>query len=162
MVEVEVSIARLEGDLAWVESQRSSACGHCSSGASCGTRLFSSVFGAKPVQIAVPNSLGGRVGECFVLGLPEQTMVLGSLRLYLLPLLGLILGAVAGERLALVVPGFGELWSIALGLLGLILLPWAMNRARPDTLAQEAVLLRRVQTAASHFVPLNIPNKESI
>lgn len=157
MVEVEVSIARLEGDLAWVESQRSSACGHCSSGAGCGTRLFSSVFGAKPVLIAVPNSLEGRVGERFILGLPERAMVLGSLRLYLLPLLGLILGALAGEWLTVVAPGFGELWSIALGLLGLILLPWALARVRPNGLAKEAVLLRRAQTAASHSVPLNIP-----
>lgn len=160
MVEVEVNIARVEGDLAWVESQRSSACGHCSSGASCGTRLFASVFGAKPVQLVVKNSLGGRVGERFVLGLPEQAMVFGSLRLYLLPLLGLILGALAGERLAVFVPGFGELWSIVLGLLGLMLLPWAWSRLRPDALAGQAVLLRRVPVAASAFVHLNVHLKE--
>lgn len=160
MIEVEVRIARVEGDMAWVESNRQSACGGCSSGASCGTKVFSSVFGAKLVQIGVANSLGGRVGERFILGLPEQQMVLGSLRLYMLPLVGLILGALAGERLSVVLPGFGELPSIALGLLGLMLLPWAWSKLHPDMLVQEAVLLRRVQTVAP-FVHLNI-SKESL
>lgn len=153
MVEVEVRIARIEGDTAWVESNRASACGHCSSGAGCGTRLFASVFGARPVQIAVPNSLGIRAGELAVLGLPERLMVLGSLRLYLLPLLGLILGAILGDWLAARLPGFGELWSILLGLLGLMLLPWVWAKARPDGLAQGAVLVRRVQTAPA-FISL--------
>jgi sigma-E factor negative regulatory protein RseC len=156
MVEVEVRVARVEGDRAWVESNRASACEQCSSGAGCGTRLFASVFGAKPVQIAVPNSLGVRVGELAILGLPEQLMVLGSLRLYLLPLLGLMLGAILGAALdEWLAVGFAELWSILLGLLGLILVPWVWAKARPDALVQAAVLVRRVQTTPA-FISLPI------
>ncbi len=88
------------GDVAWVETQRQSTCGSCAANKGCGTALLGQVFGARRARLRVLNRIGAQPGDTVIVGLAEQALVRGSLTVYLLPLLGLMGGAIAGVWLA--------------------------------------------------------------
>ena len=75
-----------------------------------------------PVQADIHVPKGARV----LLGLPERHLLRFSFSVYLLPILGLFLGAVLMSAL-----GFGEVWQIAFGFfsaaLGYGFAKWRLN-----------------------------------
>ncbi|MAL99734.1 MAG: sigma E positive regulator RseC/MucC [Alteromonadaceae bacterium] len=93
-------VVAVEGLQAWVRVEREGSCQRCSARNGCGQRLMAELSGpAKAQQVRVDNELRARVGDKVLLGLGEQTLLWASLKLYFLPLLGLILGAAAGTWL---------------------------------------------------------------
>jgi sigma-E factor negative regulatory protein RseC len=107
VIEETARVVALEGDVALVETQRSSACGSCTVGSGCGTALIGRFFGHRAVRTRARNRAGARVGQQVVLGLDETAMLKGALALYLVPLLGLLAGAILGRELA-------EAWQLTL------------------------------------------------
>lgn len=73
-----------------------------------------------------------QVGDNVVIGIHEEALLLGSVLVYLLPLLMLLVAAVVVDRLF-----SQELWSIAAGLVA-FLLSWPLVRWR-SRLAREAM-----------------------
>ncbi len=114
MIEEIATVIKTEGETMSVEIQRQSSCGACSVKSGCGTNLIASLFGKRRAMLSLPNTIHARPGDRVVLGIRENDLVKGSIRLYLLPLAGLLLGALAGHLLA-----GTELFSIAGGLLGM-------------------------------------------
>lgn len=100
MIEAEGIVVRTESSMAFVETQRASACGSCSSKSSCGTSSLAGLMAGKSRFFKVQNPVGAVVGETVVVGLDERALLRGSLALYALPLLMLIAGAVAAGFLA--------------------------------------------------------------
>lgn len=90
----------LEGDCAWVETQRRSACGNCLAEHGCGTGALAGFFAQRRARVRALNRPGARVGDAVVVGLREDALVRGSLAMYLLPVLALLGGGLAGEALA--------------------------------------------------------------
>lgn len=97
-----------------------SACGSCSASNGCGTSLISSLFPERNSRFKVKNTLGAQTGEQVTIGLHESALQSASLILYLVPLAGLIFGAMAGIYLSQhLFHSTSELPAILLGFSGM-------------------------------------------
>ncbi|MDE1460442.1 SoxR reducing system RseC family protein [Spartinivicinus poritis] len=76
---------------AWVETQQQSVCGQCAANKGCGHKLLNKLpssrktASASSIKVRSEHSL--QVGDTVVIGIPENTLVKGSLLVYLLPLI---------------------------------------------------------------------------
>ena len=62
MIEESGRVVAVEGDFAWIESERSSACSGCAVRKGCGTSAIAKLFGQRRVQLQVLNRIHARVG----------------------------------------------------------------------------------------------------
>ncbi|OGT89911.1 MAG: hypothetical protein A2514_00590 [Gammaproteobacteria bacterium RIFOXYD12_FULL_61_37] len=153
MIETEGTVVAVEAGLAWVETNRRSACGHCESSGACATSLLANTFGNRPTRVEVENRIGARVGERVVLGLSGRGMLLGSFLLYLTPLAGLFAGALLGQYFGLqLAAGSVEPWAASGGLLGLMA---AFGLLR----VLDISILRSVTGASSHHISGRDPGR---
>ncbi|NNJ94504.1 MAG: SoxR reducing system RseC family protein [Halobacteria archaeon] len=97
MLEESGHIVDVEGEFAWVESERQSTCGGCSARKGCGTGAIAKVLGRKRMRLRVVNRIDAAVGDHVVIGIAESGVVRGSLAVYAVPLAGLFGGAIAGQ-----------------------------------------------------------------
>ena len=117
MIEETAKIIDLEGEYAWVETQRKSVCNACAVNKGCGTATLSRVLGQKRTRVRTINRLGAKSGDLVVIGIQEQALVRGSFAVYAIPILLLLAGGLIGDWLG---KGSGsEGLSILLGLAGL-------------------------------------------
>ena len=144
MIEAVGTVREVDGDSILVEVQRQSACGSCASEGGCGTSVLGTWFARGKSRVRVRSSLSLSAGEAVVVGLEETALLRASLLLYLLPILALLGGAVAGTGLA--GAGGGDWPGIAGGLLGFAA-GLAVSRSRSTALQRGTdggvVLLRR-------------------
>ena len=163
MIESEAVVVATEGSLAWVVANRSSSCGHCDAAGSCGGSLFSKLFGSREVRVEADNAIHASVGERVILGLPERVMITGSMSLYLLPLLGLFVGALLGEYFAGRLSAEStEPWAALGGLLGVTVVPVLYRKAFPvqDEKRACAVIIRRAGAGLTVEPPIVEKEKE--
>ena len=122
MLEEEALVVKSEDEYIWVEAQSSSSCNHCSASQGCGTASLQKWFNRRPNRLRVVNTNGFKVGDKVVVGIPEQALVKGSFMVYMLPLVALILGGIAGstfsEWLQL---GYSEGFSVIMGFVSFFL-----------------------------------------
>ena len=148
MIEETASVVQCQGDFAWVETQRKSACDSCSMNKGCGTGTISKLFGDKRTQLKVINKVQAEVGDSVLIGIDEAALLTGSFLVYLLPILFLLSFALLGEIMAkqLLIEN-SELMSILFGLVGLALSMWWVRRktsSLENTNRYQAVILRRL------------------
>ena len=98
--EIATVVAVRHGQL-WVETESRSACSHCASTSSCTTSVISKLFGVKRNRLQLDNSLGARIGDQVVVGIPDDLLVQASFQAYLLPLLVMLSTAAAGDAMGL-------------------------------------------------------------
>ena len=110
-----VHVVEIKGTSAWVESETKSACGGCAMAKGCGTKVISGYFGKKFVPLKLLNDFDGIVGDRIEVGIYNSTILKASALLYLLPLLGMIVGAIMGTSM-----NEGDFFSIILSIIGLI------------------------------------------
>ncbi|HHM05180.1 MAG TPA: Fis family transcriptional regulator [Gammaproteobacteria bacterium] len=143
MIEQGAVVIALEEDLAWVETGRERACGACSANKACGAGLFSKALRIKSPRLRVVNRLRAKVGDEVVIGIDEQALLRASFAAYFMPLVFLLVFALAGEFLGRPL-GFSDGWSALAGLLGLMLgFAWLRrhsHRLRRDPRYQPVVL----------------------
>jgi sigma-E factor negative regulatory protein RseC len=160
VIEESATVVGLEADFALVETQAKAACGSCESQSSCGTSVLSGLFKRRHNLLRVRNSLQLKPGDRVVIGMREGALVNVSFVAYLLPLVCLILAAIAGREAGRFWgwPG-GELISVAGGLFGLIagllLLKKFSLRKQYDP-DYEVVMLRREYLDPEHSFKLPI------
>ena len=145
MIEESVTVLAVEeAGRAWVEAERRSACDSCSLKSGCGTGVLSRLMRGRRSRVQVIDDIGVRPGEQVVVGIPEGTMVRGSLAMYAVPLLALIAGALLGDALA---TGASDLAEILGGLAGMALgISWLKRyseRMSRDPDAQPRILRRK-------------------
>lgn len=126
MVETQAVVVKIEDAVAYVQAERKSSCSGCSE-SSCGTSTLAGFFGRKTPLYRASNEIGAKVGDQVVVGVNESALFKGTLLLYMLPLLLLFIGAVAGNALAAADAGegyavAGAAVGLAAGFLGLKLL----------------------------------------
>lgn len=92
-------VVAVEGENAWVETQRKAVCDACAVQKGCGSGIISRMF-SKRARILVPNTLGARTGDQVVIGIEDSALVRVSLAVYLMPLVWMLLGALAGQMIA--------------------------------------------------------------
>ncbi|MGM0594512.1 MAG: SoxR reducing system RseC family protein [Pseudomonadota bacterium] len=145
MIEQSAHVVALEGEFAWVETERQSSCSSCAT-KGCGTGALSKVLGARRQRLRVANPVGAKTGDTVVLGIREEALLQGSLMVYILPLILMLAGGLLGEMLApqWLLPAEGmSLFFGGLGLLlGFILLRRFNRRAEQDP-RFNAVILRK-------------------
>jgi len=129
-------VIAVQGELAEVEGQPRSGCGSCAVKGTCGTSLLARYFGPKRLLLQAHNPIGARPGEHVIIGLSEGSLLEASILAYLVPLLAMIGGAVAGvfvaERL---VPAYTQILSAVTGLGGLVAaLTWLVGFIRAKSL----------------------------
>ena len=97
MIEETAQVVRVDGADVWVETRRRSTCSGCAAEKGCGTAALSKVLGNRRTLVRVLADMPLRVGDQVVIGIAEQALVRGSLAVYAVPLLLLLLGAVIGD-----------------------------------------------------------------
>ena len=141
MIEETGRVVEVRGDTAWVETERVSSCTGCAGKTGCGTALLARVFGNRRNRVQALNPVRAATGEQVVIGVQEGALVRGSAIMYLVPLTGLLAGAVIGQS-----AGGTELLSIVLALVGfgggLVWLRWFGQQTRSDAQYQAQVLRR--------------------
>jgi sigma-E factor negative regulatory protein RseC len=151
-------VVAVHGELAEVESRRRSACGSCEVKSACGTSLMERLFGHRQLLLTVHNPIGARPGDRVVFGIPERALLSASFAAYMVPLLAMLGGGIAGGMLAgVLTPQHGDGLSILGGVAGLAsALLWLgrFSRARADDHRYRAVILRQgVATGLTVAVP---------
>lgn len=147
MIEEQAMVVSIEGEFAMVETSRAHACGPCGAKSMCGVSALAKFLGKRRSAVKVRNPIGAGPGDRVVVGLDESVLTTGSFVIYIVPLLTLVMFAVAGQWLAGAL-GFEsvEPMAIAGGLLGLWL---GLSAARRYTFRTgrddryHAVILRR-------------------
>ncbi|MDD5241787.1 MAG: SoxR reducing system RseC family protein [Sulfuricella sp.] len=156
MIETEAIVVRLEDAVAYVQAERKSSCSGCSE-SSCGTSLLASLFGQKAPLYRARNEAGAKVGDRVVIGMNESGLLKGTLLLYMLPLLLLFAGAVAGSMLAAtteVRDGYsavGAAIGLMAGFIGLKLFSARLGLGKQF----QPVILSRIANAPIRFVELD-------
>lgn len=120
MIETRAIVIRLEGKEAVVESTQGGGCGQCDSENGCGSGKLSQLFCTEPRQFRVLNASNAQVGAMVQVTLEEGVLLHSALLMYMLPLVFLLCGAVAGAR-SVEDAASGELLSAFGGLAGLAL-----------------------------------------
>lgn len=144
MIEETGVVVSVAGDSAEIETRRQGACGSCSANGACGTSLLARYLGRKPLLLRARNLPGAAPGDLVVVGVPEDGLMRASLVAYLVPLLGLIAGGIAGPVLY---PGGGDGTAALTAFAGLGLgLVWLarFGRAHTQDPCYRAVVLRRI------------------
>lgn len=135
MLEQHAIVLKTEGSLAWVEARESGACGSCGTGG-CSTRRLADLFGRRERAFPVDNMLRASTGERVIIGIPPGALWKSAFRLYGLPLLLMLAGALAGQHLS------GD-WAAFAGAAGGLALAALWQRSRGPTHDCQPVMLRR-------------------
>jgi sigma-E factor negative regulatory protein RseC len=122
MAEARGTVTALDGDRAFVRIT-GEGCGRCHEPGGCGGGNLTQVFCPSPKNYRVLNPRGAKPGEAVVVVIPDRALLRGVVAGYVLPLLGLFLGAALGLGLA------GEAGSM-IGAAGGLALAWGLQRTR--------------------------------
>ncbi|MBK1644187.1 Fis family transcriptional regulator [Thiocapsa imhoffii] len=153
MIEEQGIIIALDGEFAEVRTQRRSACGGCVANGACGTSLIERLFGRRVTQLRALNEVRAGVGERVLVGISEAGLLSAALAVYLVPILGLVLGALVGTWMNGLLlnrsldGSMADLPSVIGGLIGFLLaLLWlrgysAGSSKRPE---HQVVILQRL------------------
>lgn len=98
-IQEEGVVVAVTADGVWIETRRQSGCQSCSSRGGCGVGLMNKALNRRPHTVRAQTHLPVQVGDHVRLLLPATALVQASLLMYLLPLLGLIAGAMVGQWL---------------------------------------------------------------
>lgn len=114
-------VVAVEADACWVQTIATPGCGACAAGQGCGGGVIGKLLGERRnhLRVALPASLRPAIDDEVEIGVRERSVLRASALAYLLPLSGIVAGAVAGERLA--PPGASEAWSMAAAAAGFVL-----------------------------------------
>jgi len=152
MIEETGVVLAAHGDLAEVECQRQSTCGSCGVSGACGTSLLERYFGRRQRVLTAENAVGAQAGDRVVVGVPEAALLTVAFAAYLVPLLGLIGGALLGGWLVEQMAGAGgngpEMIGAAAGLAGGLLWLRRFGQAHTENPRYRPVILRRAQATA--------------
>ena len=74
------------------------------------------------LELDVENTLGAKQGDEVYISIPESGLINASLRVYLIPLVLMVLGAVIGDM----IDPINEIWTMLFSILGLVIgFSWA-------------------------------------
>ena len=101
MIEERGRVVAREGDAVWVETLRRRTCDGCSARHGCGHRLLDSArSGARARVRALVDGEPPEPGATVVVGIPEGALLRAAAMAYLLPVILLLAGALAGAWIA--------------------------------------------------------------
>jgi len=144
MIEEQARVVSVSNKQVSVEIQRQSTCGSCSAKSTCGTSLLDKLFGQRKQRYSVTSEMDLKVGDTIVIGIDENAYLRGSFVVYSLPLILMLLAAIAAESLAGNQSGeFASIIGAAIGfVVGLYVVNRFGRRVQSDSRYQPVVLRR--------------------
>lgn len=133
MIETPALVLRLQGDTAWVRVESPKSCSACG-GKGCGSALYARMLHPREPEYAVDNPIAAQPGERVVIGIEDGVLLKAVALAYGLPLILLVLGALAGSSLGEGAAVLGGLTGLALGF---VRMKWQPDLGSP-------VILRRL------------------
>ena len=94
MLKEKGTVEKTSTEKAFVRIERTSACASCESRSSC------HVQDNRDFLVEVNNALGAGPGDVVEISMPSSSVIKASLVVYLLPVMGLLIGALTGGALA--------------------------------------------------------------
>lgn len=126
MIETTATVIKIDDQHIWVASNPSSACDACRQKTSCASNVLGSVAKQKSVLVDSPFAL--TLGDEVLIGVDEKLLLRSSLLLYLLPLLGLFIGAGVAESILTDNTPYRDVWQASSALMGLLLALWLIHK----------------------------------
>ena len=99
MLETRAIVVQTEGQYAFVKASQGNGCEQCN-GKGCGSGKLSQLFCSKPRQFRVENSIAATVGDEVIVSVADGAVLRGIGLVYLLPLVLMVAGVVAGSIVA--------------------------------------------------------------
>lgn len=161
MIEEQAQVVEIKGTKLILQAQTQSTCGSCAVNKSCGTSVLSKVVGRKFTQFEAENTIGAEVGDTVIVGIAEDALLKGSMVMYAVPILGMLVLAVLAE---LLLPELAarDLAIAVSGIMGLIFgsitSRWYFQRQSSVHL-YAPVVLRKVISANSSLSSINTTSR---
>ncbi|WMS88590.1 SoxR reducing system RseC family protein [Pleionea litopenaei] len=86
-------VTMVSGKDVWLTPEATSGCGSCQTKQACGTGLLSQLLERESMTLRLPNSLGAKLGDRVVIGVPQSGLLVASILTYMVPILTLIITA---------------------------------------------------------------------
>ena len=165
MIEQQGQVIAVSGDVASVRLGGSAGCSACDAGRGCGAGIFGRLLRRKPAVLELDNLIDVRVGQAVVVGLPESTFLQLVFRVYLLPLIAGLAGAVFGHYLS-VLNQAGPVLTDGSALLGglmaaAIAMTWNRKWNREFPRINAVHLLRGVERSEADQCIGSVPDRTS-
>lgn len=93
------TVVSVENGVIRVTPERKSSCGSCSVQSGCGISVLSNVLGKKETAFEVMSQITVKKGDKVIISLKDNMLLLVSVVVYLLPLVLMIVGGLAGMLL---------------------------------------------------------------
>lgn len=142
MIEEHAIVTACINSKATLEIERRTACGLCGQKRGCGNATWGKLLGHKSHAFEAENPINAKMGDSVVVGIDEHAMLHSVFLLYIVPLLGLLIGAVLAD--IFLKNEFFVILSAASGLaLGFLWVKGHLNgQANAVNATSQAVILR--------------------
>jgi len=97
MIEETATVIEVSNQRVLLETQRQSACQSCSVKSGCGTSSVAKVVGKRSSQFSVDKTMDVKVGDEVIIAIDENALVQGSLLIYFLPLIFMLITGMVAE-----------------------------------------------------------------
>jgi len=132
MIEEQAQVVEIRGAQLVLQAQTQSACGSCAASKGCGTSVLSKVVGRKFTRFQAENSIDAEVGDMVVVGISEDALLKGSVVMYVIPILGMLVFALAADYFLAALVEYRDLAIAVSGIMGLafgsLLSKWYFQR----------------------------------
>lgn len=123
MIEELATVTAITQKTVTITSQIKSSCSGCAQVDTCGSGLIAKAIPQRQLKLILPypknmESSVLKVGDCIVLGIPENDVLASAGQVYLLPLLGLIIFSAFGQWLVNQQVVNHELFAVGFGFIG--------------------------------------------
>ena len=147
MIEEQAQVIEMNGDQLVLQAQTKSSCGSCAASKGCGTSVLAKVVGRKFTRFHADNSVDAEVGDTVIVGISEQALLRGSLVMYMVPIMGMLVFALVSEQLVDMLAENRDLLIAGSGIAGLVtgslLSRWYFQR-RVNVHRFRPVVLRKI------------------
>lgn len=152
MIEKAARVVSVEGDRAVLTLQRQSACGSCQARKGCGSAALGSLFDRQDSVVAL-NTLNAQTGDDVVIGIDDSALIGSAAQMYLVPLVLMILGAVASSAVLPFEADAAALPGALIGLFGGFILARRYGKSRRTHLLPRILRLAGPGDQSVRFVP---------
>lgn len=147
MIEEQAQVVEMNGDQLVLQAQTQSSCGSCAASKGCGTSVLSKVVGRKFSRFHADNSVDAVVGDTVIVGISEDALLRGSLVMYMIPIIGMLVFALVSDQMLDLLAENRDLLIAGSGIAGLVsgslLSRWYFQR-RVNVHRFRPVVLRKI------------------